>query len=77
MRLCGDQHKRNNWLFAGSKRGGHAAATHYSLIQSAKRHGLDPFAYLRDVITRIPAIPDERLHELFPDQWKASLQAGA
>jgi len=68
---------RNNWLFAGSKRGGHAAATHYSLIQSAKRHGIDPFAYLRDVITRIPGTPDGRLHELFPDQWKAALKASA
>ena len=67
---------RKNWLFAGSKRGGQAAATLYSLIESAKRHGLDPFAYLRDLLTRIPTHPHRRIHELFPDQWKALAQAG-
>ena len=67
---------RNNWLFAGSRRGGHAAATLYSLIQSAKRHRLDPFAYLRDLLERIPTHPDRRIHELFPDQWKSPADKG-
>jgi transposase len=61
---------RKNWLFAGSKRGGHAAATIYSLITSAKNHGLDPFAYLRDILRRIPTHPNSKIHELFPDNWK-------
>ena len=61
---------RKNWLFAGSKRGGHAAATIYSLITSAKDHGLDPFAYLRDILRRIPTHPNKKIHELFPDNWK-------
>lgn len=67
---------RNNWLFAGSRRGGQAAATLYSLIQSAKRHGIDPFAYLRDLLTRIPTHPNSRIDELFPDRWKALAQEG-
>jgi transposase len=67
---------RGNWLFAGSKRGGEAAAIHYSLIQSAKRHGLDPFAYLRDLLGRIPTWPNSRIRELLPDRWKAAAERG-
>lgn len=66
---------RRNWLFLGSDRGGRAAAVHYSLIQSAKRHGLDPFAYLRDVLLRITAQGQANLHELLPDRWKAALES--
>ena len=65
---------RKNWLFAGSQRGGHAAATLYSLIESAKRHQLDPFAYLRDLLTRIPTQPSSPIQELFPDNWKVLAQ---
>lgn len=61
---------RKNWLFLGSDRGGRAAAIHYTLIQSAKRHGLDPFAYLRDVLLRITTAPNTNLHDLLPDRWK-------
>ena len=65
---------RNNWLFAGSERGGHAAAILYSLIASAKRHGLDPFAYLRDLLEMVPTLSHKRIGLLFPDKWK-TLQA--
>lgn len=63
---------RKNWLFLGSDRGGRAAATYYTLIQSAKRHALDPFAYLRDVLLRTTTDPTG-LHQLLPDRWKASI----
>jgi len=66
---------RGNWTFLGSDKGGRTAAVLYSLIASAKRHGLDPFAYLRDVIARISDHPFSRLHELLPDQWKLAAQA--
>lgn len=62
---------RNNWTFFGSDRGGKAAATLYSLVQTCKRHAIDPFEYLRDVFTRISGLPVSRLSELLPDQWKA------
>ncbi|NQU43036.1 IS66 family transposase [bacterium] len=65
---------RNNWLFAGSERGGHAAAILYSLVQSAKRHALDPFRYLRDLLEIIPTLSHKQIPLLFPDKWKA-LQA--
>lgn len=47
---------RKNWLFCGSDRGGRAAAIFFSLLASCKRHGHDPFGYLRDVLTRLPAL---------------------
>ena len=61
---------RKNYLFTGSQRGGRAAAIHYSLIQSAKHNGVEPFAYLRDLLIRIPTHPYRRIHELLPDQWE-------
>ena len=61
---------RKNWLFFGSHVGGKAAAVFFSLIASAKRHGLDPFEYLRDLFERLPAHPADRLHEFLPDKWK-------
>jgi len=60
---------RNNWTFAGSEAGGHRAAVIYSLVGTCKANGLDPFAYLKDVIDRIPRGEDpNRLH---PAAWKA------
>jgi hypothetical protein len=44
---------RKNWLFVGSENGGRRAAILFSLIATCKRHGIDPFAYLRDVLVRI------------------------
>jgi hypothetical protein len=61
---------RKNWLFFGSHVGGKAAAVFFSLIASAKRHGLDPFEYLRDIFKRLPAHPADRIAEFLPDKWK-------
>jgi transposase len=61
---------RKNWLFLGNDRGGRAAAIFYSLISSAKRHGHDPFVYLRDLFMRIPTHPNKALAELLPDRWR-------
>ena len=60
---------RRNWLQLGSRRGGRAAATLFTLVQSARRHGIDSFAYLRDLLARIPSHPHSRIYELFPDNW--------
>jgi hypothetical protein len=65
---------RKNWLFFGNDRGGHAAAVHFSLLASCKRHGHDPWVYLRDVLIRLPAMlpeaSDEELLALLPHRWK-------
>ena len=63
---------RKNWLFYGSDNGGRTGAILSSLIASAKRAHIDPFAYLRDIFERIAAHPKSRLHELLPDQWAAA-----
>lgn len=65
---------RGNWLFAGSDNGGRTAAVLYSAIASARRHGLDPQAYLCGVLAQIPVLPYSRLDELLPDRWKAALE---
>ena len=57
---------RNNYLFMGSDAGGERAAAIYSLVETAKLNGLDPQAYLRDVLTRIADHPITRIEELLP-----------
>jgi transposase len=66
---------RKAWLFAGSDRGGERAAAMYSLIATAKLNGVDPRAWLADVLARIADHPASRLHELLPWNWKAAQAA--
>jgi transposase len=68
---------RVNWLFLGSDRGGRTAAILMSLCASCKRVGVDPLAYLRDVLERISTHPARRIEELLPDCWHALRQAEA
>jgi hypothetical protein len=56
--------------YCGSDNGGRTAAVLFSLIASCQRHDVEPFAYLRDVLTRIASHPHHRLAELLPGQWK-------
>lgn len=61
---------RHNWLFAGSDAGAERAAILYTVITSAKLHGLEPYAYLRDVLDKIGSgWLNSRLDELMPDRW--------
>ena len=61
---------RNNWLFAGSLRAGKRAAAVMSLVMSAKLNGHDPWAYLKDVLTRLPTHLNSRIDELLPHRWQ-------
>lgn len=63
---------RKNWLFVGSDHGGRTAAVLCSMTASCKRHGIDPFRYLADVLRRLPNAPHDRLVELLPDVWFAT-----
>jgi len=60
---------RRAWLFCGSELAGQRAAIVMSLVQSAKLNGHDPWAYLRDVLERLPSHPNSRIDELLPHRW--------
>ena len=66
---------RKNYLFAGSDAGGERAAAAYTLIETAKLNGLDPEAYLRDVLGRIADHPINRIGELLP--WNIAIRSFA
>jgi len=63
---------RKNYLFAGSDRGGESAAALYSLIGTAKLNGIDPEAYLRNLLSRIAEHPINRITELLP--WNVAVE---
>jgi hypothetical protein len=62
---------RANWLFAGSLRSGQRAAAVMTLIQSARLNGHDPYAYLKDVLARLPTQKASAIDELLPHNWKS------
>ena len=68
---------RKSWLFAGSTRGAERAAAMVTLLETAKLNDIDPQAWLADVLARINDIPQSRLHELLPWEWKKGRQAEA
>jgi len=63
---------RKNWLFVGSANGGRTAAVLFSFTSTCHRLGVEPWAYLHDVLTRLPRTPAERLADLLPDRWQAT-----
>ena len=65
---------RKNWMFAGSAQGAERAAVLWTLLASCKLHGLDPFAYVRDVLSRVGSHPARDVLALSPKAWKQQLQ---
>ena len=61
---------RRAWLFCGSESAGQRAAIVMSLVQSAKLNGHEPWAYLRDVLERLPGHPNSHIDELLPHRWQ-------
>jgi len=66
---------RRNWLFAGSPRGGRAAAVVYTLIESCRMAKIDVIDYLADVLVRVATHPARRVEELLPSRWEKLLPA--
>jgi hypothetical protein len=62
---------RRNWLFLGNEAAGPRAAVLYTILAGAKRHGVEPWAYVRDLLLRLHA-DDSRLEEMLPDRWAAA-----
>jgi len=62
---------RKNWLFLGSESAGPRAAVLYTTLAGAKRHRIEPWAYVRELLLRLNA-DDPRLEEMLPDRWAAA-----
>jgi hypothetical protein len=61
---------RKNYLFAGSETGARRAATIYSLVESCRLNGIDPFAYFCDVLKRVNTCPANEIEQLLPCNWQ-------
>ena len=68
---------RKNWLFAGSEAGANTAAVHFSIMQSCMMVGIDPFAYLRDVLHRLPDATPSVIRQLTPKAWAERMSENA
>ena len=60
---------KKNWLFIGDADAGERSAILYTIIESCRRRGIDPFAYLRDVLTRLPSMTNWQVKEITPEAW--------
>jgi transposase len=68
---------RKNWLFVGSPQGGQTAAILMSFTSTCHRLAIEPWAYLQDVLSRLPTTPAAQLLNLVPDRWQAAQRAQA
>jgi transposase len=62
---------KKNWLFVGEADAGERAAIIYTIIESCRRRGIDPYAYLKDVLTRLPNMTNHQIPEVIPSAWLA------
>ena len=66
---------KKNWLFMGDADAGERGAILYTLIESCRRRGIDPYGYLKDVLTRLPNMTNHQIPTVTPAAWaKAQLQ---
>jgi transposase len=63
---------KKNWLFIGEAAAGHRSAVIYTLIESCKRRGLEPYAYLKDVLTRLPGMTNHQIKDITPAAMAAA-----
>ncbi|HEY9173045.1 MAG TPA: transposase domain-containing protein, partial [Verrucomicrobiae bacterium] len=65
---------KKNWRFFGSAEAGQRSAVMYTLMANCRRHGVEPYAYLKDVLTRLPRTTNQEVAQLTPRRWKAAQQ---
>jgi transposase len=68
---------KKNWLFIGEANAGDRSAIIYTIIESCRRRGLDPYTYLRDVFTRLPSATTSQIKELTPEGWAKAHRSAA
>ena len=68
---------KKNWLFFGDANAGERGAVLYSIIESCRRHGVEPYSYLRDVLTRLPSMTNRQIKDIVPKAWAAAQKAAA
>ena len=68
---------KKNWLFFGAANAGERGAVIYSIIESCRRHGVEPYSYLRDVLTRLPSMTNRQIKDIVPKAWAAAKKADA
>jgi len=65
---------KKNWLFFGDAHAGERSAILYTLIASCQRRGIDPYAYLRDVLTRLPSMTNWQVKDVTPQAWAKTIR---
>jgi transposase len=63
---------KKNWLFFGDAAAGERSAIIYSIIESCRRHGVEPYTYLHDVLTRLPSMTNRQIKDIVPKAWAAA-----
>jgi transposase len=65
---------KKNWLFFGSEEAGQRSAVLYTLIENCRRHGVEPYTYLKDVLERLPSTTNQEVSQLTPLKWQKARQ---
>ena len=65
---------KKNWLFVGEADAGERSAIIYTVIESCRRRNLDPYAYLKDVLTRLPRMTNHQIPQITPAAWANALR---
>lgn len=60
---------KKNWLFFGDAEAGHRSAVLYTIVESCRRRGVEPYAYLRDILTRLPTLTNWQIKDITPQAW--------
>jgi len=63
---------KKNWLFFGDAKAGERSAVIYSIIESCRRHGVEPYTYLCDVLRRLPSMTNWQIKDITPKAWARS-----
>lgn len=66
---------KKNWLFIGDEDAGATSATLFTIIEACRSRNIDPWSYLRDVLTRLPTMTNQQTQDVMPDVWAKAQRA--